>query len=152
MHAPGLIRLALAVAVFTGSGGSGWSVQSGEMAWLSGADILRRFRNATLEGRYASGKAFVERYDANGRLSYAEEGLTIGGHWSVTAGTLCTIYDEDTTGGCYRVARVDQNCYEFYFVSRTEETAPGPTGGRPRWTARGALRGQPSACRDDPSV
>lgn len=121
-------------------------------SWLSDQELLDSFKNATIDGRYASGKPFTEHYAANGRLMYSEHNLTLGGHWSVTEGALCTIYDYDVSGGCYRVARVDTNCYEFYFVSRTEEAAPGPPDGKPRWTARGALQGQPSACKDEPSV
>jgi hypothetical protein len=124
----------------------------GISSWLSYQELLERFKNATIDGRYASGKPFTEHYSANGRLMYSEHSMTLGGHWSVTEGTLCTIYDYDLSGGCYRVARVDTNCYEFYFVSRTEEAAPGPSDGKPRWTARGALQGQPSACKDEPSV
>jgi hypothetical protein len=120
-------------------------------AWLTDAE-LQRFADATIDGRYADGKAFTEHYAGNGRLTYVEHDMTLGGHWSVTQGTLCTIYDVDETGGCYRVMRVDANCYEFYFVSRTERQAPGPGDGKPRWTARGAIQGQASACRDEPSV
>jgi len=120
-------------------------------AWLNDAE-LQRFKDATIGGRYSNGKPFTEHYGSNGRLSYVEHGMTLGGHWSITQGTLCTIYDYDETGGCYRVSRVDTNCYEFYFVSRTEEAAPGPSDGKPRWTARGAIQGQPSACKDEPSV
>jgi hypothetical protein len=120
-------------------------------AWLGDVE-LQRFSNATIEGRYADGKAFTEHYNRDGRLAYIEANMRLGGHWSITQGTLCTIYDYDETGGCYRVMRVDTNCYEFYFVSRTEVAAPGPSDGKPRWTARGALQGQPSACRDEPSV
>jgi hypothetical protein len=121
-------------------------------AWLENAEIRRAFDGATIEGRYASGKHFIEHYNRNGSLRYDEAGLMLGGHWSVTQGTLCTIYDEQETGGCYRVMRVDENCYEFYFVSRTEEAAPGPSDGKPRWTARGSVQGKASACRDEPSV
>jgi len=120
-------------------------------AWLTDTE-LQRFSNATIDGRYVNGKPFTEHYGSNGRLNYVERGMTLGGHWSITQGTLCTIYDLDETGGCYRVMRVDTNCYEFYFVSRTEEAAPGPSDGKPRWTARGAIQGQPSACKDEPSV
>jgi hypothetical protein len=120
--------------------------------WLSGDEILAQFKDATIDGRYASGKAFTERYGADGRLAYTEASMTLGGHWSVTEGTLCTIYEFDASGGCYRVAHVDTNCYEFYFVSRTEAAAPGPPDGKPAWTARGALQGKASACRDAPSV
>ena len=120
-------------------------------AWLNDEE-LQRFRDATLDGRYVSGKVFTEHYAADGRLKYVERDMTLAGHWSITQGTLCTIYDYDETGGCYRVAQVDTNCYEFYFVSRTEQAAPGPRGGKPRWTARGAIQGQPSACKDEPAV
>ena len=109
---------------------------------MDGAELVQRFGGATIDGRYASGKAFTERYEPDGRLTYTEHSLTLGGHWSVTEGTLCTIYDGDASGGCYRVARVAPNCYEFYFVSRTEDAAPGPPDGIPRWTARGAVQGQ----------
>lgn len=118
-------------------------------SWL-GNEELQRFKGATLDGRYVSGKAFTEHYDVNGRLRYVERDMTLTGHWSITQGTLCTIYDFDATGGCYRVFQVDTNCYEFYFVSRTEQAAPGD--GKPRWTARGAIQGQPSACKDEPAV
>lgn len=120
-------------------------------AWLNDAE-LQRFKDATLDGRYATGKHFTEHYGSDGRLHYVEAAMTLRGHWSITQGTLCTIYDFDETGGCYRVSRVDTNCYEFYFVSRTEEAAPGPGDGKPRWTARGAIQGQPSACKDEPTV
>ena len=118
-------------------------------AWLNDEE-LQRFKGATLDGRYVSGKVFTEHYGEDGRLKYVERDMTLTGHWSITQGTLCTIYDYDATGGCYRVARVDTNCYEFYFVSRTEQAAPGE--GKPRWTARGAIQGQPSACKDEPAV
>ena len=44
-----------------------------------------------------------------------------GGHWSVASGTFCTIYDDDPTGGCFRVQKTGANCFEFYFVARTED-------------------------------
>jgi hypothetical protein len=121
-------------------------------AWMDGAELVQRFGGATIDGRYASGRAFTERYDHDGSLTYTESRVTLGGHWSVTEGTLCTIYDGDPSGGCYRVARVAPNCYEFYFVSRTEDAAPGPPDEIPRWTARGAVQGQSSSCKDQPSV
>lgn len=120
-------------------------------AWLSDAE-LQRFSNATIDGRYANGKPFTEHYSSDGRLHYVERDMTLGGHWSITQGSLCTIYDYDETGGCYRVMRVDTNCYEFYFVSRTEAAVPPSEDGKPRWTARGAIQGQASACREEPSV
>jgi len=144
-------RAALFVALMV-SGLAAAPASAVQSRWLSGNEILAQFKDATIDGRYASGKAFTERYGADGRLTYTEASLALGGHWSVTEGTLCTIYEFDASGGCYRVARVDTNCYEFYFVSRTEAAAPGPSDGKPAWTARGALQGKASACRDAPSV
>ena len=134
--------------------GSAWALaqaRGSDGPWLS-ENELQRFRNTTIDGRYADGKAFTENYRADGTLTYVEPGITLGGHWSVRQGTFCTIYDSDTAGGCFRVSRVGPNCFEFYFVARTEASTPGPGEGGPRWTARGAIQGQPQACHDAPAV
>lgn len=101
---------------------------------------------------YASGRRFTERYLESGALEYVENGILLTGRWFVTAGTLCTLYDTDPTGGCFRVMTSGSNCYEFYFVARSEEQARGPEPGTPSWTARGAIEGSPAACPDDASV
>jgi hypothetical protein len=128
------------------------SAATGNAPWLQNNDIATALAGKTLEGRYASGKAFTERYLDDGRIEYIEGGKTIGGHWSVTAGTFCTIYDTDPAGGCFRVTRVGSNCFEFYFASRTEAAAPGPEDSVPSWTARGSVSGQASACDDGANV
>jgi hypothetical protein len=120
--------------------------------WLPGTEISRLLGGKMLEGRYASGRAFIERYLPDGRIEYLEDGNAIGGHWSITAGTLCTIYDTEPAGGCFRVSRSGANCFEFYFVARTEATAPGPEGAKPSWTARGSVSGEPNACQDESNV
>ncbi|WP_273890627.1 hypothetical protein, partial [Serratia marcescens] len=73
------------------------------------------FANKTIQGLYASGRAFTETYKADGAISYQERNVDYRGHWSLQAGTFCTIYDSDPTGGCYQVKQVSDNCYEFYF-------------------------------------
>lgn len=120
--------------------------------WMSDAEIAAQFNDATVDGAYASGRPFTESYRADGRVEYAGHGLTIGGHWSVTAGTLCTIYETDPSGGCFRVAKVAENCFEFFFVSRTEQAAPGPEDAHPAWTARGSIRGADATCPDRADV
>jgi hypothetical protein len=120
--------------------------------WLPDADIAAALGGKTIEGRYANGRAFTERYLTDGRVEYMENGQAMGGHWTVTAGTLCTIYDSDPAGGCFRVSRTSANCFEFYFAARTEEAAPGPDGSPPQWTARGSVSGDSAACQDGASV
>jgi hypothetical protein len=120
--------------------------------WLPGRDIAQALGGKTLEGRYANGRAFTERYLDGGRIEYFDNGATLGGRWSIQAGTLCTIYDTDPAGGCFRVSRSGTNCFEFYFVARTEDAAPGPQGSQPSWTARGSVSGEPNTCHDGANV
>lgn len=120
--------------------------------WLAESEIAAALSGKTIEGRYASGRAFTERYESDGRVQYMEGGATIGGRWSITSGTLCTIYDADPAGGCFRVSRVSENCFEFYFAARTEDATPGPQGSKPIWTARGSINGGASACQDGAAV
>lgn len=116
--------------------------------WLDASQISKALAGRTLDGVYAGGRRFSERYLEGGALEYSENGHVLRGHWSITEGTLCTIYDTDPTGGCFRVAPAGGNCFEFYFVSRSEEQAPGPADVAPHWTARGAVEGSPDACPD----
>ena len=133
-------------------GGLSVRAEEAHAIWLQGADISTALTGKTLEGRYGNGRAFTERYLSDGRIEYFENGSQMGGHWSITAGTLCTIYDTDPTGGCFRVSRAGANCFEFYFAARSEEAAPGPDDSKPTWTARGSVSGEPSACQDGANV
>jgi hypothetical protein len=124
--------------------------------WLKGEAISTALEGKTIVGRYANGRTFTESYLVGGRVQYFDDGrrsaAALGGHWSVTAGTLCTIYDDDPAGGCFRIAKVGANCFEFYFAARTEELAPGPEGTEPKWTARGSVQDEPSACQEAADV
>lgn len=126
---------------------------SAVQAWLSPDEITEALAGKTLEGRYASGKAFTERYHADGRVEYIENGgFTTSGHWSVTAGSFCTIYVGDASGGCFRVGRVGRNCFEFYFITRTEDEAAKRDNENPSWTARGSVSSEKTACPDAADV
>lgn len=119
--------------------------------WMTDGELEAAFADAALEGKYADGRPFHERYRADRRVEYRERGVVTGGRWSVQAGTFCTIYDADASGGCFRVKQVSANCYEFYFVARSElEAERDPR--RPAWTARGAIVGKPGACEEESTV
>lgn len=121
-------------------------------AWMTDHELRRAFKGTTIEGHYADGRTFVESYAKTGALDYREPARNRrqAGHWSVVAGTFCTIYDTSPTGGCFRVRRHSENCFEFYFQARTEAQARSPEPGRPSWTARGWRQGEPSTCREKP--
>ena len=120
--------------------------------WMEDEALREAFADKTLQGNYANGKAFVEVYRADGSIEYREQGIEYHGHWSLQAGSFCTIYDGDPTGGCYRVRQVSANCYEFYFVSRTEEQAAKRDFTGPAWTARAAVSDRSATCEDKAAV
>lgn len=122
-----------------------------EEPWMNEVDMTAAFSGVTLEGKYGSGRPFSEIYRKDGSLEYREAATVIGGRWSVEAGAFCTIYDNDPSGGCYRVKKVAGNCYEFYFVARTQQQAQSDPK-RPSWTARGSVVGKPGICSEQHNV
>jgi len=120
--------------------------------WMNEDDLRHAFAGKTIQGQYATGKSFTESYKADGAISYEERDVAYRGHWSLQAGTFCTIYDTDPAGGCYQVRKVGDNCYEFYFVARTEQEAAEEGPGAPSWTARAAVSDRDPTCSDKPSV
>ena len=123
-----------------------------EAGWLGDEAIRSAFSGKSIAGHYADGRTFEETYEAGGRVVYAEPGRGAGGDWSVTAGSLCTIYDNDPTGGCYRVRQIGSNCFEFFFIACSRSAAAAGRSGEPAWTARGWLQSAPSTCKDDALV
>lgn len=116
-------------------------------AWMSEADLRRALAGKDVEGEYPNGRPFKETYAADGSVSYADDLRSSGGRWSIEAGTFCTIYDDDPMGGCFRVHKVGANCFEFYFVARTEEEARKAPK-EPDWTARAWVEAEPATCKD----
>jgi hypothetical protein len=120
-------------------------------AWMTDADLSETFAGRDISGEYENGDTFDETYAADGSVRYSDARRTSSGKWSVRAGTFCTIYDDDPAGGCYRVRKESENCFEFHFVARTEEQA-GKAPGKPAWTARGWFPDKPKTCADGESV
>jgi hypothetical protein len=118
--------------------------------WMTESELRTTFTGVTIDGHYQNGRTFTETYAAEGGVDYRDSVRVSGGHWSIVAGTFCTIYDDDPAGGCFRVMRSGENCYEFYFVARTEEQAATP--GSPDWSARGWLNSKPATCTDGANV
>ena len=120
--------------------------------WMDEAALTTAFRGKTIQGLYTSGSAFTETYAADGSIDYSEGPIAYQGHWSIQAGSFCTIYHSDPAGGCFQVRQVSDNCDEFYFVSRTEQQAAEGDLSRPSWTARAAVSDRDPTCSDKPAV
>lgn len=119
-------------------------VDATRSVWMSGADLRTTFSGQTIAGLYPSGRGFVETYETGGRVRYRDEQRDVSGRWSVASGTFCTIYDGDASGGCYTVRQMGENCYEFYFVSRSSRGLPRLD--EPTWTAQAWITDKPSTC------
>ncbi len=116
-------------------------------------DLRATFAGKEISGQYTNGQTFTESYKLDGSLVYTESGLRFSGSWSITTGTFCTIYDENATGGCYRVSRTGSNCFEFYFIARTRQQATTPEEhSKPKWSARAWHSDKQSTCQDETAV
>lgn len=146
--------LALSVLLaLSGALAPGRSAAAGSsLRWMSEAEITSSFSGQTVDGEYPSGATFRETYAADGSVAYEDELRTTSGRWSVRSGSFCTIYDDDPTGGCFRVRKAGANCYEFYFTGRSEADAERPLRETPSWTARAWLDGEASTCKPEIGV
>jgi hypothetical protein len=121
-------------------------------SWMNEGGLNQALSGKTIEGHYSDGATFTESYGGDGRLRYQDDKRETQGRWSIHAGSFCTIYDYDPSGGCYRVHKVSENCFEFYFAARTVEQAQGGASDKPSWTARGWVKGTASTCAENVGV
>ncbi len=120
--------------------------------WMGEEELRATFAGATVDGNYEDGRSFTESYSGDMAVAYSEGLRETTGHWSVISDTFCTIYKGDPSGGCFRVTRIGANCFEFYFVARTEAQVLRRNEGEPGWTARAWIKNQPASCQEEPIV
>lgn len=119
--------------------------------WMRDAEIEAAFKGKTIEGVYASGLPFTETYAEGGHTNYSEPTRELTGRWSIVSGSFCTLYDDASSGGCFKVRRIGDNCFEFFVNALSEAEAatdPEPAG----WTARGWRKGERASCDNVPSA
>lgn len=146
-HHRGLILLAavlpFALAAF--------AAQAKPPVVLSGPEIIAAFEGKTVSGAYADGTAVRETYLVGGAITYWDPFYgSRTGQWSVVNNQFCTFYD-GMKGGCFRVERVSENCFDYFAQAASEQEALAPTD-KPRYTARAFIEGKPSTCPDEVSV
>lgn len=140
----------MSLTVGAGAALGGATASPSGVPWMSATELQSTFSGQTIDGHYPNGSTFTETYASGGRIDYRDDMRSNGGRWSIVDGTFCTIYDEDPTGGCFRVIRSGSNCFEFYFVARSEEEASRPRA--PDWTARGWIADKSSTCTEGSNV
>jgi len=121
--------------------------------WMTETELNAAFAGQSIEGHYDDGRTFSEVYNLDHSLEYIEGERKKSGKWSIVDGTFCTIYNKSLAGGCFRVLRSGTNCYEFYFLARTEETVRDmKRKGKISWTARAWHKDVVSTCQERPVV
>ncbi len=118
--------------------------------WMDDKALNDAFDGRIIAGIYDDGRRFEEEYRKGGRLVYWEGPRETTGNWSVVGSTFCTIYNRDPSGGCYRVTRRGENCFEFYFVARSVAQVRRKGEGKPGWTARAWRKDEPATCTETP--
>jgi hypothetical protein len=124
---------------------------SANTVWMSDGELQTTFSGRSIAGEYENGDGFEETYASDGTVDYRDARRSSAGKWSIRAGTFCTIYDADPSGGCYRVHRAGENCFEFHFVARTTKEAETDPR-KPDWTARAWFTDRPKTCVEGESV
>lgn len=118
---------------------------------LMGPEIIAAFEGKTVSGVYADGTAVRETYLLGGAITYWDPFYgSRTGQWSVVNNQFCTFYD-GMTGGCFRIERVSENCFDYLAQAASEQEALAPKE-KPRYTARAFIEGKPSTCPDEVSV
>ncbi len=140
----GLIASALAIAFAA-------HASANDSSWMSAEALRRAFSGTTISGVYGNGLAFREQYRTDGTLTYVEPSNRRDGNWSVVAGTFCTIYTGSDTGGCYRVTRVSDNCFHFYFAARSVSGVKGGATRALSYTAEAWRTDRTATCKEVPS-
>jgi hypothetical protein len=147
------VRLSIIiVAVLAGAAFIGPAAQAIEPdGFMSQAEIEALVSGQTFDGEFEDGARWREAYHADGSLDYDAHGSHWVGDWHASGEMFCTFYRGLTSGGCYYVRQVSQNCYHFFIAGfGMDEPSLNRSGeDRKKWYARGYRASTPSTC---PSV
>jgi hypothetical protein len=124
------------------------------LAWMSGEEIRAEFSGRPLAGLYPSLRAWSEQIHADGTSDYTEGEKRWRGRWWIRDREFCFTYPPPGVGGCFRVTRVSQNCFELYEFG--SGTGPGQSDEPPHladlWNGRMWHADRPITCEARPSV
>ncbi|MGE0768975.1 MAG: hypothetical protein AB7L90_21240 [Hyphomicrobiaceae bacterium] len=141
-----MANLAGSVAVMAAEG------ERSGLVWLSGDDIRAAFAGRPLAGLYPSQRPWTETIGADGTTDYRESSNHWRGRWWIRNREFCFSYPPPGVGGCFRVTRISENCFELYEFGTAlggEETPPNIAN---LWNGRMWHADQPTTCEARPSV
>ena len=118
---------------------------------MSQSDIQNELIGPPMKGVYDDGSPWDETYFADGHIVYQDATNNWVGKWSFRGKGFCTFYNGGVNGGCWRVLKTSENCYEFYPVNQKRAQEKDKRRRKViTWIARGWRRSHASTC--DPEV
>lgn len=119
--------------------------------FMGQSEIEALVSGQTFDGEFEDGARWREAYHADGSLDYDAHGSHWVGDWHASGEMFCTFYRGLTSGGCYYIRQVSQNCFHFFIAGfgMDEPTLNRTVEDRQKWYARGYRTNAVSTC---PSV
>jgi hypothetical protein len=115
------IRLSKAPLAFTLILAASLSAQSGEPRWLNDKELKFVFVGREVAGYYANGAEFSETYRRIGRIEYHDTTTKLEGTWTIRNGAFCNTYNSGGGSGCFKVAKVSENCFEYWLIGENQK-------------------------------
>lgn len=147
------MRLTIAIVVLLAGFAAGIRVATAiePGGFMGQAEIEALVSGQTFDGEFEDGARWREAYHADGTLDYDAHGRHWVGDWHASDEMFCTFYRGLTSGGCYYIRQVSQNCYHFFIAGfgMDEPTLNRSAEDRQKWYARGYRTSTVSTC---PSV
>ena len=116
------------------------------MLVMSEAEIRKELIGPPMTGTYVDGRPWDETYYPDGHIIYHDLDNNWQGEWSFRGNGFCTYYNDEANGGCWRIVKTSENCYEFYAIGRLGKDGKGAGDKSIRWVARGWRASLASTC------
>lgn len=113
-------------------------------AWMSGEDMHKTFAGQRVAGFYPNGIKFEETYGPSGSIAYKDDLNTDTGNWSISGNNFCFFY-RSMQGGCFKLHREGNNCYQAVLSSEAMNSKRGPLS-KTGWSVSMWRADMPSTC------
>ena len=143
-----LVSMLVAVILFAASAAAQDASRAG---WMSDDAIRGEFTGHLLNGIYPSGSPWSEHLFGDGATDYREGAKRWRGQWWIESRAFCFAYPEPGTGGCFRVVRLGQNCYELYEATGLAGRGDDAPVGASLWNGRMWRADRPATCDEKPT-
>jgi hypothetical protein len=122
-----------------------------QRAWMQEAEIRKDLTGLRLTGLYPSNIPWTEDIRPDGTTDYMEGADRRPGRWTVDGELYCFVYALPHQGGCFRIVKHSQNCYELYTASiGGVAPSPPPPASAMSWNGRMWREAERGTCEEKP--